>query len=460
MARSFLVPIDMNKLEILNQRVHVLASAPASPVTGQIYYDSGTNKLFYWNGTSWIDTSGGTGVLASTFTTKGDLVAGTGASTYARLAAGADDTILMADAAQTTGLKWVASTTTPSAIGTQAGGSADTFTRGDHVHATGAGTPSTQAFGDAATTGTGPAAAMTDHKHGMPAHSLAIHQELIATADLTDWPRTASLDLNSQKITSLLDPTGAQDAATKAYVDATAAGIDWKASVRAATTANITTLAGGAPNTLDGVTLAANDRILVKDQTTGSQNGIYTVTTLGTGANGTWTRASDADTSAEVTSGIATFVEEGTVNADTGWTLTTNNPITLGTTSLVFTQFTSLGQITAGAGLTKTGSTVDVIAGATPGSGGPGGGLKVNADDVVIDTAVVVRKFAVDVGNGSLTSITVTHNLGTLDVTVEVFANSGGAKVECDVTHATTNTLTLVFAVAPTTNQYRCVVHG
>lgn len=511
MPRLFLSPIDMGKLEIQNQRVHNLASAPASPVTGQIYYDTATNKLFYWNGSSWIDTSGGTGVLASTFDAKGDLLAGTADNTYARLAAGADDTILMADAAQTTGLKWVASAT-PVTIGTTAAvGTADTFSRGDHVHdhelahiqhdttwaakgdliaatgndaasvltvgaddtilmadtaaATGlkwvaAGTPSTQAFGDSAVVGTSDTFTRGDHKHAMPAHGLSQHQELIATADLTDWPRVASLDLNSQKITSLLDPTGAQDAATKAYVDATAAGIDWKASVRAATTANITTLAGGAPNTLDGVTLAANDRILVKDQTTGSQNGIYTVTTLGTGANGTWTRATDADVSAEMTSGVAVFVEEGTVNADTGWVLTTNNPITLGTTALVFTQFTSLGQITAGAGLTKTGSTVDVIAGSTPGSGGPGGGLKVNADDVVIDTAIVVRKYAASFGDGAATSYNIDHNLGTLDVTVEVFRNSDGVKIECDVTHSTTNRVILAFAVAPTSNQHRAVIHG
>lgn len=460
MARTFLTPIDMGKLEIQNQRVHNLGSAPSSPVTGQIYYDTVSNKLFYWNGSSWIDTSGGTGVLASTFDAKGDLIAGTANDTYSKLTVGADDTILMADAAQTTGLKWVGPTTTPANIGTQAGGSADTFARGDHVHATGAGTPSTQAFGDAAATGTGPAASMTDHKHGFPAHTAAIHQELIATADLTDWPRVASLDLNSQKITSLLDPTAAQDAATKAYVDATAAGIDWKASVRVATVGSNITLAGSAPNTLDGITLAANDRILVKDQSTGSQNGIYTVTTLGTGANGTWTRATDADASAEMTSGVAVFVEEGTVNADTGWVLTTNNPITLGTTALVFTQFTSLGQITAGAGLTKTGSTVDVIAGSTPGSGGPGGGLKVNADDVVIDTGVVVRKFAASFGDGAATSYNIDHNLATLDVIVQVFRNSDGVQVECDVTHSTTNRVILAFAVAPTSNQYRVVVHA
>lgn len=447
MSRLFLTPIDMGKLEILNQRVHVLSSAPASPVTGQIYYDSTANKLYYWNGSSWIDTSGGTGVLASTFDAKGDLIAGTADNTYSKLTVGADDTILMADAAQTTGLKWVAPTTTPAAIGTQAGGSADTFARGDHVHATGAGTPSTQAFGDAAATGSGPAAAMTDHKHAMPAHSLAIHQELIQTSDLTDWPRVASLDLNSQKITSLLDPTGAQDAATKAYVDATAAGIDWKRSVRAATTA-AGTLASSFENgdAIDGVTLATGDRILIKDQAAGAENGIYTVN-----ASGAPTRATDADTAAEVTSGMAVFVEEGTTNADTGWVMTNNGAITLGTTALVFAQFTALGQVTAGAGLTKTGATLDV---------GAGSGISVAADSVAIDTAVVVRKYAASFGDGAATSYNIDHNLGTLDVTLEVFRNSDGVKVECDVTHSTTNRVILAFAVAPTSNQYRVVVHG
>jgi len=108
-----------------------------------------------------------------------------------------------------------------------------------------------------------------------------------------------------------------------------------KLQCRAATTANIT-LAGGAPNVADGVTLAANDRILVKDQTTGSQNGIYVVTTLGTGANGTWTRATDADGAGELLSGMLVTVSEGTVNADSMWMLTTNDPITIGTTALTF----------------------------------------------------------------------------------------------------------------------------
>lgn len=119
---------------------------------------------------------------------------------------------------------------------------------------------------------------------------------------------------------------------------------DYKASVRVATTANITALNGGAPNTLDGVTLVAGDRILVKDQTTGSQNGLYVVTTLGTGANGTWSRAGDADAAGELTSGAVVAVEEGSGNADSQWMLVTDGVITIGTTSLVFVRQGGAGQ--------------------------------------------------------------------------------------------------------------------
>ena len=164
---------------------------------------------------------------------------------------------------------------------------------------------------------------------------------------------TGTVDVNSKRITSLADPTGAQDAAIKAYVDALQTGLDVKASVRVATTANITL---SNTQTVDGIALSVGDRVLVKDQSTGSQNGIYVV------ASGSWTRASDFDNSpgTEVTSGAFTFVEEGTANADSGWVLTTDGTITLGTTSLTFTQFSGAGQITAGSGLTKTGNTLDV----------------------------------------------------------------------------------------------------
>lgn len=175
--------------------------------------------------------------------------------------------------------------------------------------------------------------------------------------------------LGGYKITGLGTPTNSTDAATKAYVDSAAQGIDWKASVRAATTANVT-LASDLENgdTLDGVTLATGDRILVKNQSTGSQNGIYTVN-----ASGAPTRSTDADTGAELTSNFAVFVEEGTTNADQGYVLTNDGAITVGTTALAFTQFTGLGQITAGDGLTKTGNTINV---------NPGTGINITADAV------------------------------------------------------------------------------
>jgi len=179
----------------------------------------------------------------------------------------------------------------------------------------------------------------------------------------------ASVSLNSQKITGLATPTDATDAANKGYVDNAVVGIDWKASVRAATTTNVT-LASDLENgdTLDGVTLATGDRVLVKNQSTGSQNGIYVVK-----ASGAPDRSTDADTGAELTSNFAVFVEEGTANADQGYVLTNDGAITVGTTALTFTQFTGLGQVTAGDGLTKTGNTLNV---------GAGTGIQVNSDTI------------------------------------------------------------------------------
>jgi hypothetical protein len=170
---------------------------------------------------------------------------------------------------------------------------------------------------------------------------------------------TGAIAMGTNKITGLGTPTDATDAATKGYVDTAVVGIDWKASVRAATTANVT-LASDLENgdTLDGVTLATGDRVLVKNQSTGSQNGIYVVK-----ASGAPDRSTDADTGAELTSNFAVFVEEGTANADQGYVLTNDGAITVGTTALTFTQFTGLGQVVAGDGLAKTGNTLNVTAG-------------------------------------------------------------------------------------------------
>jgi hypothetical protein len=158
----------------------------------------------------------------------------------------------------------------------------------------------------------------------------------------------------------------ANDLVPKSYVDLISQGYSGNfTNTRVATTGGNITLAGGAPNVVDGVTLVAGDEILVKDQTTGSQNGWYVVSTLGTGANGTWTRLAGYDTSAEVMPGIYTFVSEGTVNGNASYALTTDAPITLNTTFLTFTQTSGAGQIIAQNGISKTGN---VLSGVTANS--------------------------------------------------------------------------------------------
>jgi hypothetical protein len=174
-------------------------------------------------------------------------------------------------------------------------------------------------------------------------------------------PPTTFLSMSGQAISGLADPASAQDAATKNYVDAVATGLDAKQSVYCATTANIT-LSGGFP-TIDNQTPIAGTRVLVKDQTTTSQNGIYIV------QSGAWTRAPDADTWNELVSAF-TFVEQGTQNGDSGWVCMADAGGTLGTTNILWTQFSGAGSITAGAGITKTGNT-----------------LAANPDGTTLDTA-------------------------------------------------------------------------
>jgi hypothetical protein len=166
---------------------------------------------------------------------------------------------------------------------------------------------------------------------------------------------TAAVSMATYKITSLGTPTDATDAATKAYVDSVTEGLHIHESARAATTANIN-LANAVENgdTLDGIVLATGDRILVKNQTTTSENGIYVVQ-----ASGQPSRATDFDTAAEVDSGDFIFVYAGTANAGTGW-VQTNKPATIGTDPITFTQFSGAGTYLAGNGLTLTGNSFSI----------------------------------------------------------------------------------------------------
>lgn len=345
--------LDFVKYEARQIRAHQLAAAPSSPVTGQLYYNTVDNTLWWWDGTVWQSAKGSGTVADATTSTKGIVqLAGdlAGTATSPQIAAGV---IVDTD---------VNAANKDGAVGTAS------------MRTLGAGA-----------------------QQAMPGNR---------TLDAISAP-VASLNLNNQRITSVADPTGATDGANKQYVDGLAQGLDAKPSVRAATTANVATLAGGAPNVIDGVTLVLSDRVLVKNQTTTNQNGIYTVTTVGTGANGTWARATDMDAWTEVPSAYC-FVEQGTTQADTGWVCTADQGGTLGTTAITWTQFNGAGAIVGGAGLLLTGQTLDV--------GGTTNRITVGTDTVDIAATYV--------GQASITTVG-TISTGVWNGTAVPIANGG-----------------------------------
>jgi hypothetical protein len=331
--------------------------------------------------------------------------------------------------------------------------------------------------------------------------------------DLTD----ATSDATASKLVKrdangnikVATPTDAAHAATKGYVDAARQGLDVKKSVRVATTVEVnlsTELEAG--DTLDtSVTLVAGDRVLVKNQSTASQNGIYVVQ-----ATGAAVRATDANGTAdtgEVSGGTFTFVEEGSVNADSGWVVSSNGAINVGTDPMTWVQFSGAGQVIAGDGLTKDGNTLNVggttdritvtanavdiastyvgqntittlgtittgtwngvdVAVADGGTGSStASGARTNlaetsASGLTTSTPVIARisKQGCAASAAGVSTTTVTHNFGTTDVMVQIYEVATGATVFGDITRSNGNTISVVLNGTISANDYTIVVTG
>jgi len=213
---------------------------------------------------------------------------------------------------------------------------------------------------------------------------------------------TGSVSLNSQTITNLADPVNTQDAATRGFVEATAQGLDVKDSCVAATTGNITiATALNNGDTIDGVTLSTNDRVLVKDQSTATQNGIYVV-------GSSPSRAVDLAAGSDA-AGMFTFIEQGTVNADNGFVCTSNKGSAVtGTNNLTFAQFSGAGQITTADGIQKSGNTISVDLKAN-------GGLVIESSEIAVklDASSITGTLAIgDGGTGATSASSARSNLG------------------------------------------------
>lgn len=254
------------------------------------------------------------------------------------------------------------------------------------------------------------------------------------------------IDLQNNRGINFASPSTSTDGVNKQYVDNLVNGLSWKTAVQAATTtnANLTT-AYVVGQVVDGYTLSLNDRILLKNQTTASQNGIVVVQSSGAPAT-----PPDAATG-ELTTNATVRVNNGTVNVDTAWTLTTTGTITVGSTGQTWAQSNAGTPYSAGNGLSLTSTTFAVNAGL---------GLLATGSQVTIDTTVVARKYSIAIGDGSNTVYTVTHNLATHNVIATIYNTTTYEIVEADIVNTTTNTVTITFAAAPASSAYTVVVLG
>jgi hypothetical protein len=491
---KYLNNVDLNLNQLLNGLLQNLGADPSPAATskGLVWFNTASGLAKVWDGSA-----------VSTLTNLLESVTGSGAISVSAVSGKSQTISIAAASASVPGtmsaadyslLHTATSVNTASAI-VQRDASGNFAAGTITASLTGTASNATQLNGQAASyylaranaTGTQTASTISDLATTVQGYSLS---QFAAP--------TAAVPFNSQKITGLADPTNPQDAATKNYVDATSAGFDVKASVRAASTGNVVVASGLTTGTvIDGVTLATGDRVLLKNQTTASENGIYVVAASGAASRSSDANANSGTGASALNPGSFVFVEQGTTNAATAWVLGTQGPITVGTTALAFSQVGSSTAYTAGNGLSLVGSQFAVV-GTTNRIVSSGSGVDISPNYIgqtsittlgVVGTGTwqgnavgiayggtgatsaaaaranlgVTGKYAPGsptIGDGSSTSITVTHNLNTLDVVVALFQASDGAEVFANVTHSTVNTITLSFSVAPAANSLRVVVVG
>lgn len=478
MARRFLTPLDLTKLELQNARIQNLATAPSSPAVGQIYFDTVLGYLRTWTGTEWVNTSQGiqgtTGTQGAQGTTGSQGTQGIQGVQGTTGSQGTQGIQGITGSQGTTGTQGTTGETgaqgTTGTQGTQGiqgitGSQGTTGTQGTQGTQGLQGTQGTT--GSQGTTGTQGLTGLQGTTGSQGTQGIQGPQGTTGIQGTTGTQGIAGSDATVTAGTGITVVGGQVSidetyTATRAYVDAATAGLNVHASVRAATTAALsgtvtydngtsgvgaTLTLGTALSTLDGYTIQNGDRILIKNQSNKAHNGVYTWATGGT----VLTRATDYDTSGEVDAGDFIFVENGTVNGKTGW-VETNVVATIGTNDIDFTQFSGAGTYLAGDGLSLSGNTFNV---------GAGTGISVATDTVAVDTTTVARKYTTTIGNGSATSFTITHNFNTRGVMVSVYTDSGSYdEVQCDVEKTDANTVTLRFATAPTSNQYAVAVIG
>lgn len=462
MSIPFRSNVDLGKNELQNARIQNLSTSPSSPVAGQFYFDTDDNHLYVWNGSGWEQASGGGGSgtvtsvdlsMPAIFSVSNNPVTTAGTLTVA-----------------------LANQTGNTVFASPSGG--------------GSGAPSFRSL-VAADIPTITAAKISDFDT----------QVRTSRLDQMAAP-TASVSLNSQRITNLATPSSGTDATTKAYVDNAVQGLDQKPTAYVATTAALpastyangtsgvgATLTGNSNGqlTVDGVSLVSGDvgkQVLVKDQAAGLQNGLYDITQPGTGGTPfILTRNPQMDTTGEFQGAFIPVEDAGTANANSLWLCTNSADPTVGTTTITFTQLNKGTDLQAGTGITISGNTVSIntsyvgqtsittLGTITTGTWSATT-IAVNKGGTGSTTAAGARtnlgatgKYSALIGNGASTSITITqatHGLAA-DGTNAVFLYDAttGVQVYTDVTVAPgSGDVTLTFATAPTSNQYRLLIIG